>query len=77
MVIATTMVMKKTRPKYSKATLAAMARSVTPPWIGVCAGGEDAEAGVGLSVDIGTWNFKRSSYDEMKSVERQTKSARK
>jgi hypothetical protein len=58
-VIATTMVMKKTRPKYSKAMPAAMARIVMPACTGVWAGGEGAEVGVGISVDIG--NLKSSS----------------
>ena len=58
-VIATTIVMKKTRPKYSKAMPAAMARIVMPACTGVWAGGEGAEVGVGISVDIG--NLKSSS----------------
>jgi hypothetical protein len=53
------MVMKKTRPKYSKAMPAAMARIVMPACTGVWAGGEGAEVGVGISVDIG--NLKSSS----------------
>ena len=58
-VIATTMVMKKTRPKYSIATHAATARSVTPACTGLGPGIVGAGVGVGVSVD--TRDLKSSS----------------
>ena len=49
-VIATTMVMKNTRPKYSNATAAATANMVTPDCAGLCTG--NLGVGVGVRVDI-------------------------
>ena len=55
MVIATTMVMKNTRPKYSSATAAATANMVTPACACLCTG--NFGVGVGVRVDIGTPDF--------------------
>ena len=52
MVMATTMVMKNTRPKYSSATLAATANMVTPDCACLCTG--NFGVGVGVRVDIRT-----------------------
>ncbi len=51
-VIATTMVMKNTRPKYSSATVAATASMVTPACACLCTG--NFGVGVGVRVDIRT-----------------------
>src|SRR5579859_3406207 len=64
-VIATTIVMKKTRPKYSNATHAATAIIVRPACTGFGDGIVGAGVGVGVSVDTGPQVL---FYDEMKSV---------
>ena len=49
-VMATTMVMKNTRPKYSSATIAATASMVTPAGDCLCTG--NIGVGVGVRVDM-------------------------
>ncbi len=66
MVIATTIVMKNTRPKYSSATVAATANMVTPACAGLGTGNLGVGVGVGVRVDIRTPIF---FYDEMKSAQ--------
>jgi hypothetical protein len=66
MVMATTIVMKNTRPKYSSAIVAATDRMVTPACDCLCTGNFGVGVGVGVRVDILNPGF---FYDEMKSAE--------